>query len=78
MGTCPQRGFPGAVPAAVVHTDDVVENGANVSDDVADNARLVEGGNDDPDVVVARVDALKVQGCQLLQSEWWLVVGGVL
>jgi hypothetical protein len=45
----------GVVAAAVVHADHVVENGANVRDDVADDARLVEGGDDDPNVLVARV-----------------------
>ena len=54
-----------AVAAAVVHTDHVVENGANVSDDVADNARLVEGRDDDPNVVVARVDAEQNTGSTL-------------
>jgi hypothetical protein len=33
----------------------MIENGANVSDDVADNARLVVGRDDDPNVVIARV-----------------------
>ena len=50
-----QRHLVGVVAAAVVDAHHVIENGANVSDDVADNARLVEGRDDDPNVVVARV-----------------------
>ena len=51
-----QCGVAGLVAATVVHTDHMSENGANVSDDVADDAGLVEGRDDDPNVVVARVD----------------------
>ena len=51
-----QRDVAGVVAAAVIDTDHVVENGANVGDDVADDAGLVEGGDDDPNVVVTRVD----------------------
>ena len=55
VGAGAQRRFAGVVAAAVVDADHVIENGANVSDDVADNARLVKGRDDDPNVVVARV-----------------------
>jgi hypothetical protein len=46
----------GLVAAPVVNADHLTENRANVSNDVADDAGLVEGRDDDPNVVVARVD----------------------
>jgi hypothetical protein len=52
-----QREVARAVLAAVVDADDMVENRANVGDDVADDARLVKGGYDDPNILVARIDA---------------------
>ena len=52
-----QRDVARAVLAAVVDADDVVENRANIGDDVADDARLVKGGNDDPNILVTHVDA---------------------
>src|SRR5271169_4707323 len=42
--------FPGAVGAAVVYADDMVEGRAHIGYDLADDGRFVEGGNDDPDV----------------------------
>lgn len=54
---CGKREIARAVLAPVVDADDVVENGADIGDDVADDARLVIGGYDDPNILVARVDA---------------------
>ena len=46
----PQRDVAGVVAAAVVHTDDLAENRAQIGDDVADDAGFIEGRHDDPDV----------------------------
>src|SRR5262249_18803633 len=57
VGSGPQGDLAGAVGAAVVHTNDVVEDRAQFGDDLADDLSLVEGGNDDPDVGAAHFSA---------------------
>src|SRR5690349_12391033 len=55
-----------AVTAAVVDAHHVVEDGANVRNDVADDGGLIESRNHDPKVVVTRVD-----GPQITRSGLW-------
>ena len=51
----PQGDLAGAVGAAIVHTDDVVEHRSQVGNDLADDRGFVEGRDDDPDVGVVRL-----------------------
>src|SRR5271157_6661705 len=57
VGPGPRGDLTGAVGAAVVHADDMVENRPHVGDDLTHDGGFVEGGNDDPDVGIARFSA---------------------
>ena len=50
-----QGSLAGVVAASVVDAHDVVEDGADVDYHLGDHARFVEGGDDEPNVVVAGV-----------------------
>jgi hypothetical protein len=49
-----QRAGRSIVATAVVHANDLVDDRAKVSDHIGDDGCLVEGGDNAPDVVIAR------------------------